>query len=430
MRGHYTAARGLNNPSMRIALAIERFSPARDGPSRTAEHLVRRLQARGHDVSILAGEAELDEAGGLHLDTPAPRPLAPPAVALWRFASWARRRLADQQWDATISLTTAVPAAIVMPLEGTARERFARAIAVHRGELRQKMALAATALSPWAIVRLRLEARTVQHPGVRKVLAISRYVADQFFHHYALSSRTVEAIAPIAHAMPLNPLDRQLARRTMRDALRLRHGQTAFLFIAADPAREGFNVLVEAMRRLVPQRGDVRLIVTGFLDGRRMRRIERQGLEQVIRWIGPTRQMDALYAASDAVVQPTPCAAASSAVLGALGHGVPAIGSLYDGASQWILSPTGRAKTPSPFESPQVRPMIGDPQPAGRVIASPADAQALAAAMLDLCDGAERERCAAATIGIERHLGLDRHCAELEATLNQFAIASADPLQP
>ena len=410
---------------MNIAVIIERYDPAGGGNERSTEQIARRLIERGHSVTVLTSRASgqpLPEGGRVvALDGPSTKT----ATGLLRFARWAERQIASGPYEVSLSMTTAVAAAVVQPRGGTVRETLLRNIAMRPTELRRKLKLASIALSPKQVALLARESRTFRHPRVQKIIAISRYVADQLFHHYALSSRKVELVPNAAEVQPMNLVDRQLARQRMRVTLRLGNDEVAFLFAARNPALKGLPQLLVALSKVValgsPEcpKPRAKLIVAGVLDYGAMRPIRGLGLGEFVRWIGPTRQMDALYAAADVTVLPTWYDPSSKVVLESLLHGVPAITTLYNGASQWILSPTGRSFIPSPFELRDAVQIQGDLQPAGRVVGAPSDTDALAAAMLDLCEDTERERCAAATIGLERHITMDRHVEQLEAILMQ-----------
>lgn len=409
---------------MHIGIVIERYDPAAGGNERSTEQIASRLVERGHTVTVLTSRASgqplpaggrIVALGGLSTKT---------AAGLLRFARWAEREITGDHYDVSLSMTTAVAAVIVQPRGGTVQETLLRNIAMRPSELRRKLKLASIALSPKQLALLARESRTFRHAGVQKVIAISRYVADQLFHHYALSSRKVELIPNAAAVTPMNPVDRQVTRQQIRNALRLSDNDVAFLFAARNPALKGLPHLFSALSKVVatkPPGSRAKLIVAGVLDYSAMRPIERLGLDQTVRWIGPTKQMDALYAAADVTVLPTWYDPSSKVVLESLLHGVPAISTLYNGASQWILSPTGRCPIPSPFDTPDTSQFKGDPQPAGRVIALPSDTDALARAMIDLCDNTERDRCAAATIGLQNHISMDRHVEQLEAILIQAA---------
>jgi glycosyltransferase involved in cell wall biosynthesis len=79
--------------------------------------------------------------------------------------------------------------------------------------------------------------------------------------------------------------------------------------------------------------------------------------------------------------------------------GVPAISTAYNGASELIRREDGRW--------------------CGRVLEEPADAAALARAMVELADPEERRRCSEATAGLEPLMSMRRHVERLEALLEE-----------
>ena len=414
---------------MKIALIIENFDLAAGGNERSTEQIARQLGQRGHHVTILTnrstapgnvdeagpGGARVIAAGGL--DTKF-------ALGLWRFAKWARRQIKVGGYDVSMSVTTAVPATIVQPRSGTARETLERNVAMRRGALRRAIKRLSIALSPKQRVLLWLERRTLHHPEVKRVVAISRYVADQLFHHYTLSMRRVMIIPNAAEVRRFDPAERERLRGEARRRLGLGPNDVVFLFAARNPGLKGLGPLLEATARTRRGSDRVRVIVAGTLVRRGQRHARRLGIEDLVRFVGPTREMDVLYAASDVTVLPTWYDPASKVVLESLLHGIPAITTRHNGAADWILDPTGEATQEnegekgvgSLYSEKDSRPLFPGPGGVrgGRVIDSPAAVDELATAMIELCDDAERARCAAATAGLDQLISMDRHVDDLE----------------
>ena len=71
----------------------------------------------------------------------------------------------------------------------------------------------------------------------------------------------------------------------------------------------------------------------------------------------------------------------------------------YSGVGGWIVPESG--------------------PPRGRVVADPDDTTALAQAMAELADSAQRQRCATATAGLADQLSLTRHVDGLEEILHR-----------
>jgi UDP-glucose:(heptosyl)LPS alpha-1,3-glucosyltransferase len=137
--------------------------------------------------------------------------------------------------------------------------------------------------------------------------------------------------------------------------------------------------------------------------------------------------MDTLFRATDVTVLPTYYDPASKVVIESLLHGVPAISTAYNGASQWIADPTGHNAWSSPLDHATTASTAAAKQeesakrPAGRVIESPEDVEALCRAMADLCDDDERRRCAHATTHLDRRLQMDVHVEQLASLLAETA---------
>jgi len=176
------------------------------------------------------------------------------------------------------------------------------------------------------------------------------------------------------------------------------------------------------MHRLVRDRPEARLLLAGDMQWPVMREIQRRRLTEIARIVGPTRQMRTLYLAADVTVLPTFYDPSSKVILESLLYGVPAVSTLFNGASQWIYSPTGEHPIPTPFDvEPRGLFHHEHEQPAGRVIGTPTDHASLTQAMAEMCDPGERQRCAEATQQIGDRISMDHHVEKLEVLLREVA---------
>ncbi|MHC4994092.1 MAG: glycosyltransferase family 4 protein [Planctomycetota bacterium] len=407
---------------MKLALVIENFRPAAGGNERSTQQIARQLIARGHEVTVLTNRADLTDdplpggrvvtAGGAGTSS---------ASGLKRFARWAIRQLDEGDYDASLSVTTAVPATLVQPRGGTYRETLARNLATRPPGLKRALKQLAIYSSPKKLALLRAERLTLNSPRVKKVVAISRYVADQLFHHYTMAARRVEVIPNAAEVNRRSEDAEELLRYETRQLIGLEEEDVVFLFAAMNPGLKGLGPLIDAFSKTHAADDRARLIVAGTLDHRYQAQARRLGVSDAIRFVGPTRDTDPLYTACDVTVLPTFYDPSSKVVLESLLHGRPAISTLFNGASQWIHSPTGELPPPSPFD-PDAADALDHPGPrAGRVIADPSDVDALAAAMIELCDDDERARCAAATEGLADHITMDAHVDRLMELFERVA---------
>lgn len=406
---------------MKIAVVIENYRPHGGGNERSTEQIVERLAARGHAVTVLTCRAaDVALPGGVTIEAHGGAKTSS-AWGLWRFARWAEKQLASGRFDVSLSVTLAVAADVVQPRGGTVRETLSRNIAMRRPWPNRVIKEASIGANPKQLSLLWREWRTLNSGRVRKVVAISGYVADQLFRHYCICSRRIVMIPNAAVITPMSQAERQKTRRQVRNSLQLADGDVAMLFAATNPRLKGLDRLLEAAAQLRGARDTVRLVIAGTDASHYQRRAEQLGVRDMVRWVGPTRQIDALYAASDVLVHPTYYDPSSKVVIEALLHGIPAISTAYNGASQWIDDVTGV----TPWHSPLIMRSPAQSAPAehraGRVVRGPEDIPALAMAMRQMCDPEERQRCAAATRQLDRALTMDRHVAQLEALLTEVA---------
>lgn len=383
---------------MSVAVVVDRFDSRGGGAERSTVQTVNHLVARGHQVTVIAGYApDQDPPAGAQILRYAPS--KPRLPTRWlRFVAWARRQLEQHRFDTSLSVTTTVPARVIQPRGGTVRETLERNIALRSRPASRALKRCLIALSPKQQMMLHVERRTLTNPSVRRIVAISRYVADQLQRHYHIDPRRIELIPNAADMPALSPEDRRALRERSRRRLGIPQDQPVFLFAALNPRLKGADQLLQATHRLT-QRG-LRPVVlfVGHAGGAQRRLVKRLALDPLVRFLGPTDQMASLYAAADVTVHPTFYDPASKVVIESLMMGTPAITTAYNGASDLILDPNGNA----------VR---------GRVIPDPADVEALAQAMAELADPTRRLQCAQALVGLQESLSMSQHVDHLERVL-------------
>ncbi len=403
---------------MKIAIVIERYDPAAGGNERSTRQIAVELAQRGHAVTILASRVRGPEDQGVQYDAKGGMSTRG-AQGLWRFRCWAMRRLERGGFDASISMTTAVPADVLQLRSGTVRETLRRNVALRRTPVSRGLKELTVALNPKHLAQLAFEPMTLNSHRAHKLAAISQYVSDQLIQHYAVATRR---IAHIPNAVSIDVPDsaqRPVLREQTRRALCLDERDTAYLFAAANPKLKGLVPLIEAFAQLRNNTANMKLIVAGSMDRKWIELMEQRGLAEDVRWIGPTHRMDRLYLAADVTVLPTwydPC---SRVVLESLAMGTPAISTRHNGASQWITDPTGRADWASPMRGDNAE--MPTTAAAGRVIDSAEDVDQLVNAMRDLSDSDQRAACMRATAALDDRLTMKKHVDALEELLRQTA---------
>lgn len=429
---------------MKIALVIENFNPAAGGNERSTQQIAKRLAAQGHDVTIITNSAPThskslspqpdDTTESTTPNSPPPGhiriltadgPKTRSAYGLWRFRRFAINELSSGPYDVSLSMTLAVPATALQPRGGTVRETLRQNIAMRKGFLPQLIKRIAILLTPKQLALLYFESKTLRAQRVRRVIAISQYVADQLFKHYTLSKRRIVHIPNAAEVQFFSPPLRERKRNLTRETFGLAPTDTVFLFVAMNPRLKGYDPLLIAFKNALTTNPNLKLIVAGTTDPKHQQQAEQLNLTPNIRFVGKTSEMDALYLAADTLIHPTYYDPSSKVVLEALLHARPAITTRYNGAAQWVYDPHGQSKLYSPLIEPgsvdnhRLEPII--PATAGAIITSPDDTTDLTRAILALADPNTRQQCAAATSLLHQHISMEAHVKQLEQLLLKLA---------
>ena len=399
---------------MRIALITETFNPEGGGAERSAVQTATELAARGHAVTMIAGYQPVrapiagpgPEAGVAVVGMSVYRLRFAPDI--WRFWHWAREQAAAGDFDVSLSVTMAAPATVVQPRGGTVRETHARNVAMRPTAIQRAVKRLALALTPKQRALLMLERKTLADPRLRRLVAVSRYVADQLERHYRIDPAKIEVIPNAASLPAADDAQRAAWRRRVRRGFNIPDDALVYLFAAYNPKLKGAGTLLRAADRLARRGLDFVIVMAGEVQYAQQHLAAQLGIRERIRVVGPTQQMAQLYAAADVTVLPTWYDPASKVVIESLMMGVPAISTRFNGASDLITGLNGDGAGQ-------------DSGRRGRVIADPGDADALAQAMAELADPAERDRCRAASAGLADQLDMARHVDRLEQVLRAAA---------
>ncbi|MEO0514483.1 MAG: glycosyltransferase family 4 protein [Planctomycetota bacterium] len=389
---------------MRLAVVIESFNPAAGGNERSTQQIMQELVKRGHDVTLVTGccTAENEPAGVTTVSLS--RRKSSSAGRLIRFAVWARRQLDRGGFDASLSMTMAVPASVVQPRGGTIRETLARNVAMRGGGFKSKKKAIELALNPKQRLLLMLEKRTLADPAVYRVAALSRYVVEQLARHFAFpASRTV--VVPNAAVMPrVDAGQRSAWRAEVRTSFDVPDDAVLYLFAAQNPNLKGYPTLLGALELLRERGIEAVALLAGGFDAAENQAAAALGLRDQVRVVGATKDMPRQFAAADVTVLPSWYDPSSKVVLESLMMGTPAISTTYNGASDHLTPPDG--------------------PPRGCVIDDPGDPRKLADAMEKLADPDFRAACSVACEGLADQLSMARHVDQLERVLAEATQAA------
>ncbi len=393
---------------MTIAIVLEHLDPLRGGAETSALQLARELSLLGHDVTLVVRRDTLnaDAARSLAQDAEAGVQVAALGVSgLSRaarscaFLRAAARICLGGRFDVVHSLLPLAGCDVYQPRGGT----FAATI--HHSTLMLPQ--------PWRSLRrglkrlnrrqqrlAALERGLLTGDDVPHVACVSNFVRRQVLE--LAPELPAERAVMIRNGVSIEPLsetDAAAARRAWRQRLGIEEHAPVLLFCAHNLRLKGFYELRAALRQ---RRGEAtwHLIVAG-----RSRPRDSHGGQPPpagdggqspptgntrIHFIGPQRDMPALYAAADALVHPTwydPC---SRVVLEALCCGLPVVTTAFDGAAEVVAD--GRD---------------------GRVIDRPDDLDALRDAMAQVLEPSVRHDARQQAAQRREALSMQRHAQQL-----------------
>lgn len=325
---------------MRVALVIEKFSPA-GGAERACANLARGLLDRGHEVHVFAGR--IDPAPGV-----VPHALESSSHA--SFAEAARAALAKETFDIVQSFTRTPRQDVLRLGGGIHKEYLARTDVAYSGLGRWWRRV-----RPKERAELRLEAESLLPESSKRIIAVSKRVKDETVRHYGVAAEKIDVVYNGVDATQFKPSDE--ARRLIRNQLGLQDSDYVLLFCGSGFRRKGLEYAIRAVDR-VPS---ARLAVVGEGSATRHPRVL---------MLGRRTDVAHLYAAADALILPTLYDPFPNVTLEAMASGIPIIVSrvagvseILDGDSIVVEEPTdidALAAAVRRLEDPAVRRPMGE----------------------------------------------------------------------
>ena len=314
---------------MRIALVNHTFSSSHGGLERFSVNLAAVLVDRGHEVhAVGVFLEELPAAVVLHPIRAARRP------AWWRpfsFMRGVRRVLASQPFDIRYGLTRCQPLDVYRLGDGVQRHWLR--LRYPSTPLRWLACLA----NPVHLANLYLERRLFAPGGCRLLITNSQLCKRQVQQYYSVADERVAVVYNGVDTALFAPAAVAPLRTDCRRELQLDDSDIAILYVSNNWRRKGLAVLISAMALLGQRGASLRLVVVG--RGRPapfLRLARRLGLNERIRFVSPTREVQRYYAAGDLLVLPTVYDPFANVCLEAMACGLPVVTTAGNGAAELI----------------------------------------------------------------------------------------------
>jgi len=391
---------------MKILLIKEHLKLTRGGAERSTAELADCLTELGHNVTVAAAQVQFDDSiapawqmSELDLSGAGGR------TARWQAFGNAVQRLREtESFDVTHSMEPVPGADFYQPRGGCLLYGALRHVQSFSNPCVRAVKRAALSLNRGRAHKIAAERRLCKESST-VILALSDYVAQQYRELYQVPQARLlvvpNGIVPDAF---ISAETHQQAEHLRRVLDRQGH-RTLLIFVAENLRLKGLMPLIKAVAlakngrvgNLLPTCSSndldlLRILVVTQEDASAYWRAARRlGVGEQFVFVGPTRQMPQLLAASDGLVLPTYHDACSRVVLEALAAGKPVITTRFNGAADFVKPDYGV------------------------LIDSPDDIPALAAALRTLCDpNRQATMCAAIDCdGLVEKVSMRRHARQL-----------------
>jgi UDP-glucose:(heptosyl)LPS alpha-1,3-glucosyltransferase len=348
----------------KIAIIIERADVNLGGAERSVFEMADAISKTGIEVDILAAQGCRDKKN-IHIlydDNDSKR------TNYYTFAKAIKRHLSENRYSLVHSVLPFPFADIYQPRGGT----YAEAILRNAESFQNKSIVVYKKLTAFMNFR-----RSILLHAERKlckatksgptIVAISKYVAEQFKRHYSVSDDRI-VIVPngikIHSETNLNKPDSLSTKIFTQLGIKESDNPVFFLFIANNFRLKGLGALIKAMR-LVAAHETSRpgfLIIVGKGNTKKYQRLANEnnssGVSKRIIFLGHVSNIQSVLSMSNVAVLPTYYDPSSRVILEALAAGKPVITTRFNGATDLFVDNRH-----------------------GKVIDSPEDVSALAEAM-------------------------------------------------
>jgi len=349
---------------VKLGVLLDRFDPARGGAEAHTDALLRRAVERGFEPAL----ACLEGTPPLGVRTVAvPSARGGRARRDRALALDGERALRDAGCDRVFAIRHALACDVYLPHGGLVADASAARDACRGGAT--FLDRVARRFSRKRAFFEDAERALLAGPTGPTVVALSHALARRIVARYPASKPRVTVVPNGVDVDHFDPAPFAAARAATRLALGVPESAYVGLLLAHEPWLKGYATLLDAMARpdLRARTPPFHLVVAGRRTGRDLARAARaRGVEDRVHFAGHVGDPRPLYAAADVACQPSwhdPCSLTS---LEALAMGVPLLTSTRNGVSELMALRGGIA------------------------VEDPADAEAVAVALVVLADPALR----------------------------------------
>ncbi|MEJ2717425.1 MAG: glycosyltransferase family 4 protein [Deltaproteobacteria bacterium] len=258
----------------------------------------------------------------------------PPSVRILHFAFRHRKMIEGRDFDVVLGFGNTLTMNVYQSHGGVHYLSSMRKLNAIRSPVRRQLKMLALFLTPKFHVRGWIESAAFRMNQPPVIIAISDMVRDDMAQHFQLDQDQIRlvynGIETTRFSVAANGSRDEFRRGLVVDR------EVLFLYMAYDFRKKGAGNLVEAASILRKRVGSGRFrvaIVGGSPSSRLAGLVRRLDLDGLVSFHGPTTEPEAWYKASDVFILPTFYDACSLVVFEAMASGLPAITTVFNGAS-------------------------------------------------------------------------------------------------
>ena len=324
----------------KIAIIIERIDIALGGAERSVSELASALSALGLEVDILAAKGKTN-AQNIHIlcqNAPSKR------TCYFTFAKVLKKHLSENHYDIIHSVLPFDFADVYQPRGGSFTEAILRNAASYQNKFVESFKRVTAFANFRRTMLLRAERKLCKDSNGPVIVALSKYVAEQFKKHYAVSDDRIVVVPngiKINKRIDTGQADDLRSQILAQLGLKEADNPVFFLFAANNFRLKGLACLIKAMQLVSSNIMERKayLIVAGNDRTYKYRRFaEKLNVHKKIVFWGPVRDIQNALSITDVAVLPTFYDPSSRYILEAIAAGKPVITTEFNGAADLFVN--------------------------------------------------------------------------------------------
>lgn len=310
---------------MKIALVCKEYSLKKGGLERYTVSLSRELIRARHEVHVFTNDWQ-EEPGVIIHHVPMLRFSSP--LKNLSFALFSNRALSKMSFNVIHSMERIFYQDIFRVSDGINPVQLSQQYPNFAVRLLK-------AIGPRRLVLSYLEHRIFVDRGCKVIMTNSELIKGHIIEHYKVAPQKIEVIYNGVNTLRFHPGVKEEYGAAVRSKYRIKENELVLLFISNNFKLKRLQTILKSLALL--KKREIKLLVVGNDSKRPYQRwVTENVLDKQVLFLGPKKNIEKYYAASDIFVLPTLYDAFANVCLEAMACGLPVITTRNNGASELI----------------------------------------------------------------------------------------------